>query len=82
MRKWSYFDNIKYSTREYLCFTWEIVIGSNLKLACQEAGVSYNQTACDYVNFARDIFKQYVYLMLKNTQLSVMVEIDESLFGK
>ena len=41
-----------------------------------------NQKGCDYAIFIRDIFKQYVYLMLKNTKLSGVVEIDESLFGK
>lgn len=82
IRKFSFFSNIKYSIQDSLVFIREMVLGSNLKKACLNSGVAYGHTACDYSNFIRDLYKEFVYNLLKTFQLSGVIEIDESLFGR
>ena len=82
LKKYSFFERIKYSIPDFFCFIRELLAGSTLKRTCQESGVHYNHTAVDYANFVRDVYKEYVFNMLKTKKLRGIVEIDESLFGR
>ena len=82
IRKYSFFDNAKYSTQDILAYILELLLGSTMKRAAYVCGITYGKTSVDYNKSIREIFMQYVSNIQYTTKFSGTIEIDESLFGR
>ena len=82
IRKHSFFDHSHFTFQDIFQFTYAFLQGHSLLQCSKLSGMHYNNTAVDWANFVREIFKVYVHNLYESSfQLDGEIEIDESLFG-
>ena len=80
--KHSFFDHSHFTFQDIFQFIYVFLQGHSLLQCSKLSGMHYNNTAVDWGNFVREIFKVYIHNLYESSfQLDGEIEIDESLFG-
>lgn len=78
----SLFEKTNLSIQDIILFIKSYLDGCSLGQCARFSGVSYNTTAVHWGSYIRELFKEHFHNNIKRKQLSGIIEIDESLFGR
>lgn len=78
----SFFSGSHFPLADIMNFIVTFAQGAKLHQLSFVTGMCLHSTVIDWCNFLRDVIKQYVFDEMQTLQMSGIIEVDESLFGR